>query len=136
VNLHQVATLQRHDAYAEPQTDGQQMTTPLFLTDRRAHSIDGSCNNYFIVGISVAAAAAAAAAAACRNTTRSKIKNADVGQQVGDGACTNQVQGQGGQQDDVLYTEQTTTADQGDPIPRLDVNRETSWWKWSGSRSK
>jgi hypothetical protein len=55
---------------------------------------------------------------------------------VGDGACTNQVQGQGGQQDDVLNTEQTTVGDRADPIPGLDVDRETSWWKWSGSRSK
>jgi len=73
-----------------------------------------------VVGISVAVAAAPAAEAGAINTTRSNIKSSAVGQQDGDVSCTNQAQGQGGQQD-VSNTEQNTVGDRADPIPGIDV---------------
>jgi len=44
----------------------------------------------------------------------------NIAQQEADQACTNQAQGQGGQQV-VPNTEQTTTAERGDPVPGVDV---------------
>src|SRR5215203_7291191 len=73
-----------------------------------------------VVGISVAAAPLAAEAGSI-NTTRSNIKSSAIGQQDGDVACTNQAQGQGGQQA-VPNTEQNTAGgDRSDPIPGVDV---------------
>jgi hypothetical protein len=58
------------------------------------------------------------------NTTRSNIKTAAIGVQEGDQSCTNQAQGQGGQQA-VPNIEQNTVGDsiqsESDPIPGLDV---------------
>jgi hypothetical protein len=54
------------------------------------------------------------------NTTRSNIKNSPIVQQNGDVSCTNQAQGQGGQQA-VPNTEQTTITERGDPVPDIDV---------------
>ena len=74
-----------------------------------------------VVGVSIAATAPQAAEAAGVNTTRSNIKSSAIGQQDVDVACTNQAQGQGGQQS-VPNTEQTTTTgDRSDPIPDIDV---------------
>ncbi len=76
-----------------------------------------------VVGVSIAATAPQAAEAAGVNTTRSNIKSSAIGQQDVDLACTNQAQGQGGQQS-VPNTEQTTTTttgDRSDPIPDIDV---------------
>jgi hypothetical protein len=73
-----------------------------------------------VVGISVATAPLVAEANLV-NTTRSNIKAAAIAQQEGDVACTNQAQGQGGQQA-VPNTEQNTAGgDRSDPIPGLDV---------------
>jgi|SRR5215203_4618827 hypothetical protein len=73
-----------------------------------------------VVGISVAAAPLVAEANQV-NTTRSNIKTAAIGQQDADQACTNQAQGQGGQQA-VPNTEQNTAGgDRSDPIPGVDV---------------
>jgi hypothetical protein len=71
-----------------------------------------------VVGISVAAAPLAEATVV--NTTRSNIKSAPIVQQDGDVACTNQAQGQGGQQA-VPNADQETTSDRSDPIPGVDV---------------
>jgi hypothetical protein len=58
------------------------------------------------------------------NTTRSNIKSAAIGVQEGDQSCTNQAQGQGGQQA-VPNIEQNTIGDsiqtESDPIPGLEV---------------
>ena len=54
------------------------------------------------------------------NTTRSNIKSSAIGQQDGDVACTNQAQGQGGQQA-VPNPDQETITERGDPIPDIDV---------------
>jgi hypothetical protein len=55
------------------------------------------------------------------NTTRSNIKGSAVGQQEADQSCTNQAQGQGGQQA-VPNPEQTTITERGDPVPDMDVS--------------
>jgi type IV secretory pathway TrbL component len=72
-----------------------------------------------LVGISVAAAPLTAQAGSI-STTRSNIKATAIGQQDGGVSCTNQAQGQGGQQD-VSNTEQNTAGIQSDPIPGVDV---------------
>ncbi|HZB00431.1 MAG TPA: hypothetical protein VE308_05365 [Nitrososphaera sp.] len=54
------------------------------------------------------------------NTTRSNIKSSSIAQQNADQVCTNQAQGQGGQQA-VPNPEQTTIAERGDPVPDIDV---------------
>jgi hypothetical protein len=54
------------------------------------------------------------------NTTRSNIKSSPIAQQNADQSCTNQAQGQGGQQA-VPNTEQTTITERGDPVPDIDV---------------
>jgi hypothetical protein len=54
------------------------------------------------------------------STTRSNIKSSPIVQQNGDVACTNQAQGQGGQQA-VPNLEQTTITERGDPVPDIDV---------------
>src|SRR5215204_4698160 len=73
-----------------------------------------------VVGISVAAAPLAAEAGSI-NTTRSNIKSSAIGQQDGDVACTNQAQGQGGQQS-IPNTEQNAAGEelQSDPTPGLE----------------
>jgi hypothetical protein len=57
-------------------------------------------------------------------TTRSNIKSSPIVMQDADQSCTNQVQGQGGQQA-VPNTEQNTVSDrsqsEGDPVPDIDV---------------
>jgi len=74
-----------------------------------------------VVGISVAAAPLVAEAGSIV-TTRSNIKSGNIVQQDGDVACTNQAQGQGGQQS-IPNTEQNAAGEelQADPIPGLDV---------------
>ena len=54
------------------------------------------------------------------NTTRSNIKSSPIVQQDGDVACTNQAQGQGGQQV-VPNSDQETITERGDPVPDIDV---------------
>jgi hypothetical protein len=54
------------------------------------------------------------------NTTRSNIKSSPIAQQNADQSCTNQAQGQGGQQA-VPNIEQTTITERGDPVPGVDV---------------
>src|SRR5215204_6109212 len=74
-----------------------------------------------VVGISIAAAPLVAEANTV-NTTRSNIKSAPIVQQDGEVACTNQAQGQGGQQS-IPNTEQNVAGEelQADPIPGLDI---------------
>jgi hypothetical protein len=54
------------------------------------------------------------------NTTRSNIKSSPIAQQNADQSCTNQAQGQGGQQA-VPNIEKTTITERGDPVPGVDV---------------
>ena len=58
------------------------------------------------------------------STTRSNIKSSPIAQQNADQSCTNQAQGQGGQQA-VPNIEQNTVGDsiqsEGDPVPGVDV---------------
>jgi hypothetical protein len=70
-----------------------------------------------VVGISVATAPLAEANTV--NTTRSNIKSLNMVQQDGDVACTNQAQGQGGQQA-IPNTEQNAVTGEGDPVPDID----------------
>ena len=73
-----------------------------------------------VVGISVAASPLVAEATLV-NTTRSNIKSAAIGQQGAEQACTNQAQGQGGQQS-IPNTEQNAAGEelQSDPTPGLE----------------
>jgi hypothetical protein len=80
-----------------------------------------------VVGISAAASIPAAEAGSII-TTRSNIKSQPIVQQEGDVACTNQAQGQGGQQavanaDPTAITEETDPipGERTDPIPGVDV---------------
>jgi hypothetical protein len=80
-----------------------------------------------VVGISAAASIPAAEAGSI-NTTRSNIKGGNIVQQDGDVSCTNQAQGQGGQQavpnaDPTAITEETDPipGERADPIPGIDV---------------
>jgi hypothetical protein len=73
-----------------------------------------------VVGISVSAPPLVAEAGTIV-TTRSNIKSAPIVQQDGDVACTNQAQGQGGQQS-IPNTEQNAVTSEGDPVPTIDVN--------------
>src|SRR5215213_4028787 len=72
-----------------------------------------------VVGIIVAASPAAEAGPI--NTSRSNIKAMNIVQQEGDVACTNQAQGQGGQQS-IPNTEQNAAGEelQSDPTPGLE----------------
>ena len=54
------------------------------------------------------------------NTTRSNIKSSPIVAQEGDVSCTNQAQGQGGQQS-VPNADQDTITERGDPVPDIDV---------------
>jgi|SRR5215211_5437142 len=71
-----------------------------------------------VVGIIVAASPAEAGPI---NTSRSNIKAMNIVQQEGDVACTNQAQGQGGQQS-IPNTEQNAAGEelQSDPTPGLE----------------
>jgi len=60
------------------------------------------------------------AEAAVVNTALSPIKSANIVQQEGEQACTNQAQGQGGQQD-VPNADPIASTIQGDPVPDVDV---------------
>jgi hypothetical protein len=71
-----------------------------------------------VVGLSVAASPVAEAAVV--NTALAPVKSANIVQQEGEQACTNQAQGQGGQQD-VPNADPLASTIQGDPVPDIDV---------------
>jgi hypothetical protein len=54
-------------------------------------------------------------------TTRSNIKSSAIGQQEADQSCTNQAQGQGGQQAVPNIEQNTAGGERTDPIPGVDV---------------